>query len=201
MQTTTRAHPAFVAALVALAAASCVKEISSEERLDRELQLPPVGETIDAKQLAATHCQDVAPALAKARSESRPEGDRLDSYAELYESLKTRTDRFEIALTRNPDLAYQEDHQEIVAAREICIQQTADVRMEFDRYVRELVDVPTVQEIKGGNTVTVARLDFGVLRDAIETLAPDDAEQMLARVAAAEKRVGTTSSGGRKRRR
>ena len=37
-----------------------------------------------------------------------------------------------------------------------------------ETYVRELVNVPTVQEIKGGNTVVVARLDFGVLREAIE---------------------------------
>ena len=32
--------------------------------------------------------------------------------------------------------------------------------MEFETYVRELVAVPTAQDIKGGNTVTVARLDF-----------------------------------------
>ena len=58
-------------------------------------------------------------------------------------------------MARNPDLHYAEGSQKLVAARESCIQQTADVRVEFDTYVRELVDVPTVEELKGGNTVTV----------------------------------------------
>ena len=66
-----------------------------------------------------------------------------------------------------------------------------DVRVEFERYVRELVDVPTVQEVKGGNTITVARLDFETLREAIEKLAPDDKEQLLGRVASAERKVET----------
>jgi len=55
--------------------------------------------------------------------------------------------------------------------------------------VRELVDVPTVQEVKGGNTITVARLDFNTLRQAIETLNPDDKEQLMSRVGNAEKKV------------
>jgi hypothetical protein len=68
------------------------------------------------------------------------------------------------------------------------------VKVEFDTYVRELVDVPTVQEIKGGNTVTVARLDFNTLRQAIETLNPEDKEQLLMKVGNAEKRVAVTKT-------
>jgi hypothetical protein len=51
------------------------------------------------------------------------------------------------------------------------------------------VSVPTVQEIKGGNTVTVARLDFNTLRQAIDTLNTEDKEQLLARVLTTEKQV------------
>jgi len=107
----------------------------------------------------------------------------------LFESLKGRTAKFNEAMTRNPDLAYQEGSQELVSAREQCIQQTADVKFEFERYIRELVEVPTVQEIKGGTTVTVARLDFGTLKSAIESLNPDDRDQLLNRVSNAEKKV------------
>ena len=53
--------------------------------------------------------------------------------------------------------------------------------MEFETYVRELVAVPTAQDIKVGQHVTVARLDFATLRQAIRVLAPDDAEALLAR--------------------
>jgi hypothetical protein len=72
-----------------------------------------------------------------------------------------------------------------------------------------LVDVPTVQEIKGGNTVTIARLDFNTLRQAIETLNPDDKDTLLNRVSNAEKKVsasaepaetGSTGGGSGKRR-
>ena len=98
-------------------------------------------------------------------------------------------------MSRNPDLHYTEGSQKLVSARETCIQQTADVKVEFETYVRELVDVPTVQEIKGGNTVTIARLDFNTLRQAIETLNPDDKEQLLGRVLNAEKKVAPAKEG------
>jgi hypothetical protein len=76
-----------------------------------------------------------------------------------------------------------------VDAKELCVQQTADVRVEFERYVRDLVKTPVVDEVRGGNTVKVARLDFSTLRMAIETLSPDDKDQLLARVANAEKTI------------
>jgi hypothetical protein len=97
-------------------------------------------------------------------------------------------------MSRNPDLQYQEGALNIVNAKEVCIQQTADVRVEFETYVRELVDVPTVQEIKGGNAVTIARLDFNTLRQAIETLSPDDKDALLNKVGNAEKKVSATTA-------
>ncbi len=53
--------------------------------------------------------------------------------------------------------------------------------------------MPTVQEIKGGNTVTIARLDFNTLRQAIETLDPDDKDSLLNRVGNAEKKVSAAA--------
>ncbi len=193
------------ATALSLSTIGCVKEISSEERLDRETQYAS-RDTPDATALAKIHCDDTGDSLNQARNVNRPETDRVMSYIDLYTSLIKRTTTFEEAMTRNPDLHYTEGSQQFVAAKETCIQQTADVRVEFETYVRELVDVPTVQEIKGGTTVTVARQDFNTLRQAIETLNLDDKESLINRVSNAEKKVSPATAaeeqpagGGRKR--
>ncbi|HLM42422.1 MAG TPA: hypothetical protein VK458_01090 [Myxococcaceae bacterium] len=197
-----------VATVLLLSTTGCLKEISSEERLDRETQYASAKNTPDAAALAKLNCEDTTEGLNQARNVNRPETDRVLSYIDLYTSLMKRTATFEEAMTRNPDLHYTEGSQQLVAAKETCIQQTADVKVEFETYVRELVDVPTVQEIKGGNTVTVARLDFNTLRQAIETLALDDKDTLINRVSNAEKKVSPApggeeqqpaSGGGRKR--
>lgn len=172
-----------------LASFSCVKEISSDERLERATQKSEVKGTDSASDLAKIKCDDTNNELNKARNDSRPETDRVVSYKELFDSLKLRVARFDEAMSRNPDLQFQEGSQQIVSAKENCIQNMADVKVEFETYVRELVNVPTVQEIKGGNTVVVARLDFGVLREAIEALNPDDRDSLLNKVSNAEKKV------------
>ncbi|WNZ65715.1 hypothetical protein QEG98_20170 [Myxococcus sp. MxC21-1] len=201
--------PTAAATLLLLSASGCVKEISSDERLDRETQNLSAKEMPGAAELEKLTCEDSTEALIKARNVNRPETDRLVDYIELYSSLRKRTATFEDAMNRNPDLSYREGTQHLVNAKDNCIQQTADVRVEFETYMRELVGVPTVQEIKGGNTVTIARLDFNTLRQAIETLEPDDKDTLLNQVNAAEKRVAPStpaadesapaSGGGRKR--
>jgi hypothetical protein len=180
--------PSLTAVALALSILGCTHEISNEERLDRETSSGPVKESPGATDLAKINCQDATAGLAKARNENRPETDRLVNYNELYETLKKKTETFELAFSRNPDLAYQEGNT-FVEAKDLCVQQTADVRVEFERYVRDLVKTPVVDEVRGGNTVKVARLDFSTLRMAIETLSPDDKDQLLARVANAEKTI------------
>ena len=176
-------------ALVLIVAPGCVKEISSEERLERETRTVPLEEARGAAELEKINCQEADELLARARNVNRPETERVSDYIELYKDLHNKTQTFEQVMARNPDLEYREGSQRFSAARDVCVQQTADTRVEFDRYVRELVDLPTVQELKGGNTLTVARLDFDTLREAIETLSPEDKETLLSRVASAEKRV------------
>jgi hypothetical protein len=185
--------------LLVTAAVGCSHEISNEERLDRDTQSIEVKDSVGAADLAKVNCQDAATGLAKARAENRPEGDRVVSFIELYSSLKKRTDLFEEAFARNPDLAYKDGSQGFVEAKDLCVQQTADIKVEFERYVRDLVKVPTVQEVHGGNTVVAARVDFGTLRQAIETLAPDDKEQLLAKVTNAERSVAKPDDTKRKR--
>lgn len=178
-----------VVVVAAVAFMGCTKEISSEERLDRETRSDEVKEAPDAEALSKLSCKNIEPDLNKARSDTTPETQRVVTYIDLYDGLRKKTQTFEEAMSRNPDLAFKEGSQEIVAAKDTCIQQTADVRVEFERYVRDLVDVPIVDEVKGGATVKVARLEFTTLRKAIEVLSPDDKDQLLARVASAEKRV------------
>ncbi|NRD54148.1 hypothetical protein [Corallococcus exiguus] len=192
--------------MLLLSASGCVKEITSDERLERDTRSVAVKDAPGVEALSKLTCDDTSAPLNKARDVNRPESDRLVDYVNLYSSLKDRTHTFEEAMSRNPDLSYREGSQNLVNAKDACIQQTADVRVEFETYLRELVAVPTVQEIKGGNTVTVARLDFGTLKKAIETLDPDDRESLLQSVNSAEKRVSAapapaedTSTGGKRR--
>lgn len=169
------------------------RELTSEERLDRETSNLAVKDSLKAGELEKLSCENTGEDLNKARNVNRPETERLTDYITLYDSLRKRTATFEEAMSRNPDLQYREGAGNIVNAKEVCIQQTADVRVEFETYVRELVDVPTVQEIRGGNTVTIGRLDFNTLRQAIETLALDDKDTLLNRVASAEKKVSVSA--------
>lgn len=180
---------AAVVAFASIVLSGCPKDVSSEDRLDRETRRDAVTETPDAEALAKLDCKNIEPELNKARSDTATETNRVLTYIELYDELRKKTQTFEDAMSRNPDLAFKEGSQEIVAARDTCVQQSADVRVEFERYVRELVDVPIVDEVKGGATVKVARLEMGALRQAIDVLSPDDKDQLLARVASAEKKV------------
>jgi hypothetical protein len=175
--------------LAGLVLCACAHEITSDERLERATAKNETKGTVTASDLVKVKCDDTNNELNKARNDSRPETDRVISYKELFDTLKTRVAQFDEAMSRNPDLQFQEGSQEIVSAKETCIQNLADVRVEFETYVRELVNVPTVQEIKGGNTVVVARLDFGVLREAIEALNSDDRDSLLNKVSNAEKKV------------
>lgn len=179
--------------------ASCIKEISSEERLERETKLSAQGQALSAEELSKISCQDTPQQLAKARHENRPEAERIQAYMELDGELQKRSRAFEDAMARNPDLAYQEGSQQLVAARDDCVQHAADVRVEFDRFVRELVEVPTVQEIKGGSAITVARMEFDLIRQAIEALGPEDKDQLLSRIALVEKKLDRRPEPTKKR--
>lgn len=180
---------AFTGACALAITPGCYREITSEERLDRETRSVPLAEAAGAAELEKIDCSEAQGQLVKARNVNRPETERVRDYMSLYADLQEKTKTFETAMARNPDLQYQEGSKRFADAKEVCVQQQADVRVEFERYVRDLVELPTVQELKGGNTVTVARLDFDTLREAINALGPDDKELLLTRVETAEKKI------------
>lgn len=179
--------------VTALAAAllftSCVKEISSDERLERETKRSEALTSSTAGDLLKMKCDDITSELSKARDDSAPEEKRLGIYTDLFDQVKDRTAKFDEALSRNPDLAYQEGSQQIIAARDGCIQSQADVRLDFEGLVREIINLPVVDEYRDGKPVKAARLSFEILRSAIEKLALDDKDSLMTRLANAEKTV------------
>jgi len=177
------------AATAALSLLACVREITSDERLERSIGSGPAREPIDTAALEKISCADAVEQLARARAAERDETARLMAYLDLYSSLHKRVGTLEEAMSRNPDIRYQDATRDVVDAHEACVQQEADVRFELERFVRELVQVPIVEEVKGGTTYPAARLDFNTLRMAIEALGPDDKDALLVRVASAEKKI------------
>ena len=111
------------------------------------------------------------------------------AYLELFTSVQGRADTLQEAVTRNPDFIYRDEYRVILDAHEYCKEQAEGVREEFERYTRELIQTPTVQEMKKGKPQTLARVDFALLRDAVNALAPEDQGALLTRVDEAEQRV------------
>lgn len=176
----------------------CVKEITSDERLDRDTTRSDASKSTTAGELAKLKCDDINTELAKARDDSKTEEGRLTAYIDMLDRVKSRTQKFEEAISRNPDLAYQEGSQEIMSARDGCVQSQAEVRLDLEGLVREVMQMPTVDEIRNNSTVKVARLNFEVLRTAIEKLDLDDKDALQTRLATAEKAV-EVKDGKRKR--
>ncbi|MFN0061740.1 MAG: hypothetical protein ACKVPX_04395 [Myxococcaceae bacterium] len=194
-----RIHP-LALGLSVLAVAACAHEISSEERLDRATKdIQATKPVPPPDQLMQINCRDSDGALARARNVDRPETERVQAYIELFRELRSKSVLLEDALNREPDLTYRAGGDKLGLSRDTCVRQAADTKVEFESYIRELVNVPTVQEVKNGNTFTIPRLDFGVLRSAIEALSPEDRDTMLDRVAAVEKRLGQSPAPRRKR--
>ncbi len=169
--------------------AACPKEVSSDERLERETRHEDSAKTDSAAELHKLKCDDAQNDLNKARDANRSEDERLATYVDLFGRLKTRTSKFEEAMSRNPDLAYQEGSQELVAAREQCSQSMADVRLEAETMIREIMQMLVVDDVRGAQPIKVARTNFETLRGAIDKLEMDDRDALFSKIANAEKQV------------
>lgn len=175
--------------------AGCAHELTSDERLDRETTRADSLKSTTASELGRLRCDDMSVDLNKARDANRSEEDRLTAYSELYGQLKSRTLRFDEAMSRNPDLAFQEGSQELVASRDGCVQSVADVRHELETLIREIMQVLIVEDVRSGQNVKVARIDFAPLRAAIDKLELDDRDFMLSKISTAEKQVDVKVEG------
>ncbi|HEY8210152.1 MAG TPA: hypothetical protein VIG99_21850, partial [Myxococcaceae bacterium] len=126
-----RAPSLIVLSAAVLLALSCVKEISSEERLEREISAGPAGAAMSASELAQVNCADAVEGLAKARAAERDETARLIAYMDLYSAIHKKVTTLEDAMSRDPDIRYQEGTKNVVDAHATCVQQQADVRFEL----------------------------------------------------------------------
>lgn len=182
--------PLAAAAAAALLCQACVKEVSNEERLERESAQVEPTKTPDAEELARNRCEEVNQGLVVARDDKRSEEDRLAAYTDIYGKLKERAEMFEQAMKRNPDLAYQQGSQELLAARDLCIQSTADVKVELQTMITEIMQLLVVDDVRSGTPVKVARLNYDAVRSAIDRLELDDRDSLFQKLANAERQVG-----------
>lgn len=171
---------------------------TSDQRLDQDTRGLQVEKAIRRSDLVKINCRDVQDDLKECRNTTRSETERMKSYIALYRSLEKRANTFEVAMARNPDLAYDEGNEPLVAAKDQCVQATADVKLELEKYVRDIIRFPTVREVKGGATRTVPRLDFDVVREAIRVLNLDDKAQLNNRLDDAQRQVDKDSPSGRR---
>jgi hypothetical protein len=179
--------PSLAALLAGLSVISCAHSAygpSSDQRLEDATSSKLSTEGAD---VATVRCADLIGRAQESKSEERPEADRLNIKTEVFTAARERHTKLDDAVTRNPDLIYSANGETIKANRDECQSLYADARSDLDRFVRELCEPLLIQDISGK---TVARIDFAVIRNALEALGPEDKDALLAKIDAAEKRVG-----------
>lgn len=183
-----------VAMLVgALLAAGCAHPAygpSSDNRLDSAVKEGQGDQNasmkgVTAEQLQDKKCADYRQKLGKAKNDEVPEVDRLSEFEKLYSDLKEKNDYLEQALSSNPDLQFANESQ-VPKIRDECRDALAEVRQEYYAFVADIAGLLVVKDTHGNNA---PRLDFKKFREAIKVLDPDDRDQLLARVDAAERQV------------
>jgi hypothetical protein len=175
----------------------CATGKSNEARLDDFGRGAERVKAKDFNALMQLKCDELQPTWAKVRDEPTEERQLL-GYGQLFEEVKSRVSEFDTATNRNPDLIYgksdesdgkKSQSQEVFDAREGCVKLAADVRAEFEAKVRELVNLPLLDESKGGRVMKVARLNLERLRQAIDQLELEDKDDLNSKLSFAEKLI------------
>jgi hypothetical protein len=166
---------------------------SSDQRLDSAVKEGATDngmKDVTADQLATKKCGDYRAKLIKAKSDDVAEVDRLAQFESLYKDLKEKNDFLDQALAANPDLQFANESQ-VPKIRDECVAALAEVRQEYYAFVADISDLLVVKDTHGNPS---PRLDFKRFREAITVLDPDDRDQLLGRVDAAERRIKTSSN-------
>lgn len=132
-------------------------------------------------------CDDIGGKLRSA--DEKPEGERLKSITETYSEVKSRATKLEDAIARNPDLVFTSTGDQVKSNLDGCRSALADATSNLDRSIRDIAELPVIQEVQGNKTVAVPRLDFAIVRSALDVLNPDDKDQLLGKIDSAEKKV------------
>ncbi|HCF62246.1 MAG TPA: hypothetical protein DFS52_30180 [Myxococcales bacterium] len=174
--------------------------LDSDDRLEATFSERASGQGAD---VAGVKCDALSRKFKASRIEERTEAERLKVLVELFEKSRENTNALDDAAAKNPDLLYGSEGDAVKANLAECRATYADVRSDFDRFIRDLTELPVIQELQGREMVTVPRLDLKLLRSAIATLDPDDKDMLLGKLDMAEKRVGESErigrGGGRRR--
>lgn len=173
-----------VCACAALACAHPAYGPSGDVRLETAVS---DGDNLDGAKATEFRCAELKPKYDEAKNPDRAEGERMQALMDVYVATKERSSQIEDAIARNPDLLYSRAAEVIKVNVDECRSFLADVRGDFDRFVRDVTDLPVIKEIQGNKDV--ARIDLAVVRDAIAALDPEDKDVLMKRVEAAEKKV------------
>lgn len=177
--------------LVALCAASlvgCAHEAygpSADQRLESSLSEGASSEGADA---ASIKCSDLKDKFNQSRDSEVPEGERMQKMTEVFTASRDRWQKLDDAVSKNPDLLYSPSADAIKANLDECRSFFAEVRSDFDRFIRDVCDLAVIKDVSSSKDV--ARIDLGVLRSAIVALDPDDKDVLIGRVENAERKTG-----------
>ena len=158
----------------------------SDERLEEGISASSSSKgSADAAALMAMSCQNDESRLTSASTEAN-EVKKLKILTETFLSSKETYAKLDAAASSQTDLLYGKEGDQIKANLEGCRDTSVAANNALDRFIRELVDMPVVQEMKNKRMVNVARVDFAIIRDAIAKLDPSDKEVLLNKLAAIE---------------
>jgi len=158
---------------------------SSDQRLESSLS---EGISTEGADVANLKCSDLKDKFFQSRDSEVPEGERMQKRTDVFKGSKERWQKLDDAVSKNPDLLYSPSADSIKSNLDECRSFYAEVRSDFDRFIRDVCDLPVIKDV--ASSKDVARIDLGVLRSAIVALDPDDKDVLIGRVESAEKRTG-----------
>ncbi len=187
----TTAHLLSLFALLSLAACSnhAAYGPDSNDRLEESISESSGSGAGDAAALMALNCKEQEKMLAAANLEP-DEKKKLITIGNAYQAAKANFTRLDEAASSQTDLLYGKEGQKIKENLDGCRDASASAYSAFDRFTRELIDMPVVQEMKNRKMVNVARVDFATLRTAIDKLGASDREVLLNKLAMVEPSLG-----------
>lgn len=160
-----------------------------DERLDEGASPSKSGGSIDANALMTLNCKDQDRALAAANIEA-DEKKKLITLGNAYQAAKTNFTKLDEAASSQTDLLYGKEGEQIKMNLDGCRDTSASAYSAFDRFVRELIDMPVVQEMSDKRMINAARVDFATLRTAIDKLGATDKEVLLNKLSMVEPSLG-----------
>ena len=151
-------------------------------------------ETIQSHNCAGAHAQ-----LAALPKKDKTEASQLADLTGLVTVLRQHKQGMDAVLDRHPGLKFFKgkaadgNTYDIQSSVQTCAQDLTQVEGRLDSLIRDITRSPVVQQIVGKgrrrHMVPEARVDFDLLSKAIETLAPVDADVLMAKVTEAKKQL------------